>query len=47
MSNNKNMSSAAELWKVLETFNVEILNNLNSVKNAERMSKSEFHTHEI
>jgi len=30
--NNKNICSAADLWNVSENFSVDILNNLNSVR---------------
>jgi lipid A disaccharide synthetase len=38
MLNNKNICSAAAHWNVLEYFSVNILNNLNSIKNMLRES---------
>jgi hypothetical protein len=38
--------SAVDLRTALETFGVESLNDLNSVKTCLKTSRSEFHTHE-
>jgi len=46
VSINEKVSSAVDLRNASENFGAEILNNLNSVKNASTMSHSEFRTRE-
>ena len=45
--NKTRMSSAADLWKVSENFNAQVLNCDNNVTNMRHKSYSEFHVHQI